>query len=395
MDYDVLIVGAGPAGLSLASALDQQGLKIAVIEKSSQKSVAHPAYDGREIALTHASQEIMENLDMWRHIPGAEIHHIDEADVRDGGSPYTLHFDAGRTDRDHLGYMVSNQSIRKAAYQAAQSCKGVTFIFDHAVKALSFDDHHARATLDDDRHLSARLIVAADTRFSKMRQLAGIACDMQDFGRSCIVCKVGISGQHRGIATEWFQYDHTLALLPLGPAELSVVITIRSDQASSILSMSSAKFSRYLHDQVGDQFGDIELVSERYAYPLVATYARTFCAPRFALVGDAAVGMHPVTAHGFNLGLHSVCALADEIAKAAENGGDIASPAALRAYNLRHRRASRWIYLGTNKLVMLYTDTRPVAKMARKLALRLGQHIRPVQRMIIRKLTQPASAGLV
>ncbi len=392
MVNDVVIIGGGPVGLSLAKALVSLNLKVMVIDKLPQEKIESPQYDGREIALTIASQQIMSQLGQWQLIRDENIHLIQSARVLDGNSPYFLKFIPQNVHNDRLGYIISNHHIRKAAFAAVQENNSIDFLFGREVTDINFNNDSATVSINDGSTLSARLVVAADSRFSKLRQLSGISCNMLDFGRTCIVCKVMVTKPHDQIATEWFQHNQTLALLPLGPNELSVVITIETDQRHKILSLSPDDFSVYLAQQVGDHFGNVRLVSELYSYPLVATYANQFYAKRLALVGDSAVGMHPVTAQGFNLGLLSVNALAVEVSKAIASNQDIGSTRILEVYHRHHRRTSYPIYTGTNHLVRLYTDTHFYAKIARKALLRLGNHIGPARRLIVTRLTQSITA---
>lgn len=242
--------------------------------------------------------------------------------------------------------------------------------------------------LEDGRKLSASLVIAADSRFSETRRKMGISAAMTDFGRVVIVCEMAHELPHGNVATECFHYDQTLAILPMHGDVSSVVVTLPGDKAEAAMAMPDLAFAADIQQRFGGELGKMTLISKRVAYPLVGVFANRFVAERFALVGDAAVGMHPVTAHGYNLGLTGGAILAGEIKQALENGESFASNAVLRRYEAAHRKVARPLYLGTNALVRLYTDTRLPAKILRGAALRLGNILPPVKSRIMQQLTQ-------
>ena len=389
--YDLIVVGAGPVGLSFVRALEGCGLDIAIVEQLPRSMLADPPIDGRDIALTHRSEWILRDLKIWPHIPAEEVSFIRHAKVINGGSSYALHFDHRETGKDYLGSMVANNLIRRAAFAAFQEVAGVELIDGRSVVASGGNEEAAWATLDNGRCLQAPLLVAADSRFSETRRRFGIAARMRDFGRSCIVCRMDHDEGHGDTAFECFHYGRTLAILPLAGRRSSVVITLPTDDAAEVMAMDEEAFNRDVAVRFAQRLGSMRLVGERHIYPLVAVYADRFFGRRFALIGDAAVGMHPVTAHGFNLGLRGAAKLAGEIRAARAKGTDIGATRGLRRYHLAHDRVARPIYLGTNMLVALYTDDRRPARFARNTLLHLGNLLRPARHAFMRQLTDKAA----
>ncbi len=384
---DLIVVGAGPAGLSFVRALEGCGLNIKIVEQLPRSILADPPIDGRDIALTHRSEGILRDLEIWPHIPAEEVSFIRHAKVINGCSSYALQFDHRETGKDYLGPIVANNLIRRAAFSAFQEGAGVELIDGHSVVASGSNEKAAWATLDNGRCLQAPLLVAADSRFSETRRRFGVAARMRDFGRSCIACRMDHDEGHGDTAFECFHYGRTLAVLPLAGRQSSVVITLPTDDAAEVMKMDEEAFSRDVAVRFAQRLGSMRLVGERHVYPLVAVYADHFFGRRFALIGDAAVGMHPVTAHGFNLGLRGAAKLAGEIRAAHAKGADIGAPRGLRRYHLAHDRVARPIYLGTNMLVGLYTDDRRPARVARDALLHLGNLLHPARRAIMRQLT--------
>ena len=385
---DIVIIGAGPAGLSLACSLADANLKITVIEKQSEKHLSSPSYDGREIALTHFSKKILQNLGVWKRISSDLISPIKQAKVLDGNSSYALHFDSHKVHKEALGYLVSNHLIRKALYKEAITKSNIKIITNTPVVSISSRKQYAFIKTSNNKIIRAPLIVAADSRFSQTRENMGISASMNDFERVAIVCKMQHIEQHNNIAYECFNYGETLAVLPLMKNSSSVIMTIPTKKSEILMKMSKEKFNTCITNKFKKKFGNMKLLSTRHSYPLVSVFADRFVANRFALIGDAAVGIHPVTAHGFNLGLRGQNTLALQIKFALKRKLDFGSLKILEKYELRHRRASKPLYLGTNAIVKLYTGDTLFSKIVRKAVLRIGNNFLPAKKKILDQLTE-------
>ena len=388
MNYDIAIAGAGPAGLSFARSLADTGLRIAVVDRQSELAFAEPEFDGRDIALTHLSVQILGELGVWARLADDDRSPIKAARVLDGQSPYVMNIGTGNTPPGVLGYLVSNHILRRALFEEVRRFDNIDIHTDVAVTSVATDDMRAAVGLSDGRSMESRLLIAADSRFSETRRMLGISASMYDFGRVCIVCRMEHERPHEGIAYECFQYGRTLAVLPLTGNRCSIVVTAPMSQKDSILTMHAEQFGEDIRARFGDRYGDMRLISERHAYPLVAVHASKFVAKRAALLGDAAVGMHPVTAHGFNLGLSGQQLLAKEILSAVARRSSIAASLLLGRYERKHMLSTRPMFHGTNEIVRLFTDERPLAKLARALTLRVANRLPPIKRAIRNKLTE-------
>ncbi|HEX5959922.1 MAG TPA: 5-demethoxyubiquinol-8 5-hydroxylase UbiM [Rhodanobacteraceae bacterium] len=393
-----VIVGAGPAGLCMARALAALGVEVDILERQPEAALADPEFDGREIALTHGSMGILDRLGIRGRIPECEIHPLRRARVSDGARE-GFEVNADAFGKAQLGSLVSNCVIRAAAWQAVRATPGIRVHTDSAVEAVEREgDALAVRLADGSRHL-APLLVAADSRFSQVRRLLGVPVAMKDFGKSMLVCRMRHEVPHAGVAHEWFGSGQTRALLPLAEHTVSVVLTVTGREAAALQELDAAAFARDISSRFEHRLGAMELVDTRHVYPLVATWAHCFAGPGFALVGDAAVGMHPVTAHGFNLGLASVARLARPLGKALEQGGSVADPAALMRYQRRHRVGALPLYLGTGAVAGLFTDDRALAQPVRHAVIGGMRRLRPLRDALAATLvdTRPAGAwrGLV
>ena len=386
MHYDIIVIGAGPAGLSFARSLKTSGLRVLVLEKQALSKIETPEYDGRDLALTHLSRRNMLELGLWQRIPEQNISFIREAKVLNGESLLSLDFDAPDAHGLPLGYMISNHHIRQACYDAVKDLENITIMAGQSVSDVSTNAHTGQVTLDDGSEYTADLIVAADSRFSETRRQVGIAADMRDFAHSAIVCRVSHEKAHDNVAWEIFQYGRTLAILPQHDKQSSVVITVPGNQVDGIMAMSAEEFAKDLTTRFDHRLGEMELLSDRHAYPLIGVHAKRFCTQRFCTIGDAAVGMHPVTAHGYNLGLRGQATLAGLIIRAKEKDRDIADPALLKRYEMIHMRATRPLYHGTNALVRLFTDDSVPSRVIRSGVIRASSMLPPVKWMIQNKL---------
>lgn len=397
---DVVVVGAGPAGLSFARLLAQSGLTVAVIDKQSMKALESPVFDGRDIAMTHLSKTILTEMGVWPLFEPCEVHPLYEATVQNGESPYALHFESNTATANNesspLGYLVANHVIRRALYATACECSNVEFFCGSEVVSVSSDAHAAQISLKNEQGemlaMQANLVVAADSRFSNTRRMMGIGAKMKDYGRVMTVCNMKHQLSHYHTAQECFYYDRTCAVLPLAEGVSSIVTTVPASRATQLSSLSDDDFAKEMELMFESRLGEMELISERHSYPLVGAYADRFIGQRFALIGDAAVGMHPVTAHGYNLGLRSADTLAQQIHKALGANKSLADDGVLQrvlsSYQWRHRMLSRPLYDGTNAIVRLFTDNRKPAKVVRKVMLRLGNNLQPFKRLVTERLTQ-------
>ena len=419
MDFDLLISGAGPAGLCLARALADTGLTIGLVEQQPREALENAAFDGREIAMTQRSASLMRELGLWQRIHDtdpAALSPLRDAKVLNGASPFSMMIGHTLTNRSELGWLVSNHLIRRAAFaevEAAAKAHGritlmtgqpITRVLSQGTVAGNGPAAGASTPADSAGNMTevlladgtthrARLLVAADSRFSPTRRAMGVGASMHDFGRTMLVCQMTHEVPHNHVAWEWFDYGQTLALLPMnddpvtGEHRASTVLTLPHQRIEPLLTMDEAAFGEEMSRRYHGRLGRMQLTSTRHSYPLVGVMPHRLVSRRFACVGDAAVGMHPVTAHGFNFGLLSIDTLAEELRTAHASGKDIGSPDLLARYERRHMLATRPLYEVTKLIATLYTTEAAPAKLLRNAALHLGQRFTPFRKLVAASLT--------
>ncbi len=392
MQHDIIVIGAGIIGLVFAKAIADSGKNILLVEKKPEKVLADPPYDGREVVITHPSAKIMKELCIWDLIPADNISSIENAKVLNGESPYILDFDHDEAGLDNLGYIISNHHIRMAAYQSAKASTNIEFMTGTEIQSLGSDGNGAYVETSEGKRLKASIVIGADSRFSPTRKMLDIDAHVMDFERTSIVCTMKHEKPHHGTAYECFNFDRTVAVLPRNNNQVAVIITVKPDEADDILGMDKQALADDVAARIDDAFGSLSPHSELFSYPLVSTMAKTFHAHHFALIGDAAVGMHPVTAQGLNLGIRGADFLAGELKRAFKRDNPATLQKAIESYSRNHRLYSLPLYHATNALVLLYSNESHVAKFARRTLLRLGNRLGPVKKLMIDRLGKANSA---
>lgn len=393
MTVDIVIIGGGPAGLSFACSMARTEARVLLIERGTLDNMQTPKPDGREVALTHLSLDILKKLGVWDLIDKSEVSLLKSAQVFDGDSPSLFNVTCDKT-MEALGYLVPNYQIRRALYAKVCTAKNIEIRPESTVEDVIQTPDFAQVVLKNGDKISAKLVVAADSRFSNIRRKVGIPTLMQDFSKVMIVSKMRHEKSHHNSALERFDYGQTLALLPMVGDTSSVVLTVKTDESRAILAMSEADFNQKMTRDFKGALGQMTQIGARHSYPLVAAHARTFIAPRFALIGDAAVGMHPVTAHGFNLGLRGQDILANLVADACDKNQDIGAQFLLKTFEKKQIYLTRLMFFGTNGIVALFTNDAPALKPIRRFVLKFAEHFPPIKYLMSQHLTQAKTRQL-
>lgn len=385
---EVAIVGGGMVGGTLAVALAQAGLRVALVDRADPASLTEAGHDGRTSAIAHATHRLLQALGLWtRLVPHAEP--ILDIRISDGPSLLFLHYDHRELGDEPMGYIVENRAIRCSLQTRLD---GLDTLRVHAPATLGgheVDGNGVRLTLGDGTEIAAGLLIAADGSDSQLRQTAGIAAARWDYGQTAIVCTMGHEKPHRGVAHERFLPAGPFAVLPMTDDPVhghrsSIVWTERSALAPAMLALSDADFSFELHRRFGPWLGEVAVLGGRWSYPLRYLHAETYVKPRFALVGDAAHTMHPIAGQGLNIGLRDVAALAEVLVESKRLGLDLGAAPVLERYQRWRRFDNQVLMSVTDSLNRLFSNDVAPVRLVRDLGIAAVHRLGPLKRFFMR-----------
>ena len=334
-DYDLAIAGGGLVGASLALALAPLGLKIALVEAVVPGGDGHPSYDERTTALSNGTIRAFRSLGVWSRME-REAAPIRRIHVSERGRFGVARIDAAEQGLESLGSVLPNRVIGEALWHGLAAWPGVEVLAPARVTGTTMVDGCRRLEAERDGEplsVTARLVVAADGARSTIREQAGIGSDHWDYGQTAIVTTMTAQRFHDHVAYERFTSEGPIAVLPLTDGRCGVIWTLRPEAAARALELPDEAFLEEFQQAFGFRLGRFVKVGRRYSYDLALTRAERHTAPRLAIVGAAAQGMHPIAGQGFNLGLRDAACLAEVIADArAEGRLDAGDDAVLAAY---------------------------------------------------------------
>ena len=386
-DSDILIVGGGLAGLPLALACAQGGLSVTVVDVLDPATATDAKFDGRVSAIAFASCRMFDRLGVTKHLQGQmqPINDIMVSDgrVREGASPFFLHFDHKEIGDEPLGHLIENRHTRIALQKAVADEPRIRLIAPQSVAHIDYGSQ-VTATLGNGDKVAARLCFAADGRGSRTRQAAGIKTVGWDYGQTGIVCTVEHELPHEGVAQEYFLPGGPFAILPMVGNRSSLVWTEKTAEAKAILALDDDAFAEEMRVRFGDYLGACAPTGPRWSYPLTLQLARDYVRPRLALVADAAHGIHPIAGQGLNLGLRDVAAAAEVVVDAARLGLDIGSLDVLERYQRWRRFDNVALSLLMDGLNRLFSNDIGPVRLARDLGLGIVGQIPPMRRFFMR-----------
>ncbi len=369
--HDLLIVGGGMVGASLAIALSGRGLRIGLVEAYPPGDPGQPSYDDRAIALAFGSRRIFETMGLWDDVaedaePIADIH------VSDRGHFGFSHLSAREENVPALGYVVTARRLGHTLLGHLRACEDVELIAPAEVTAVSSDSDAAYISVqrnDEQIDLSAALLVAADGGKSFIREQLDVPTQRWEYGQSAIVTNVTPGKPHRNVAYERFTDSGPVALLPMSQGRCAVVWTVRDEDVDSVLALDDKQFLEAFQDRFGYRLGRFERVGKRASYPLSLLRVRESVRGRIAIIGNAAHTLHPIAGQGFNLGIRDVSALVDVLAEAQAEGVDLGSPTVLQEYEDWRLGEQRNTALATDGLARLFSNPLSPVRFGRNLGL--------------------------
>ena len=372
IDADIVIAGGGMIGSSLALALVPLGLRITVVEAVAPGDAAQPSFDDRSTALSRSSQRMFEAMGLWPQVVAAStpIRHIH---VSDKGRFGFSHIDADEQNVEALGYVVINRVLGDVLRDAIASAGNIDVRCPARITSVDVDADRARARIEgpDGKRdtLSAKLLVAADGANSTVRDMLGIAADQSRYDQYAVIGNLLPEKSMRNVAYERFTDTGPLALLPIADNRAAFVWTVSEADAERVMALDDAAFREELQAQFGYRLGQLSRIGKRAAYPLVLSKAMRLTSTRSVVVGNAAHGLHPVAAQGFNLGLRDVASLCDCIADQLADAGDIGAATMLDAYAEWRASDQKKLVRFTDGLVRLFGSRKPPIRVLRNLGM--------------------------
>lgn len=392
---EVLILGAGPVGASLACLLARGGVATAIVDRAALPPMELPAFDGRAYAIAATSRNLLEAAGVWDRLPGRATQPITRIRVSDGrlgrpASPFRLDFHADEVDEPAFGWMVEARHLRIALNARLPSLPNLQVFAPASLRSIRRDAEGVHATLDDGSIIEARLLVAAEGRESPSREAAGIRTTRHAYGQAGIVAAIEHTRPHNGTAVEHFLPAGPFAVLPLpdgeeGQHRSAIVWTERLAEAERLFAAPRDAFASALARRFQGMFGEGRPVGQRWIYPLTAMHAERAWAERLVLVGDALHGIHPIAGQGLNLGFRDVAALAELVLEAHAAGLDPGAATLGRRYQAA-RRGDNLVMLGaTHLLEGLFSNDFGPLRLVRGLGLAAVGRVPALKRAFIRR----------
>ena len=384
--YDIVIAGGGMIGTSLALALAPLGIRIAVSEAIARSAVAQPSFDERSTALSRSSQRFFEAIGLWPEIVAASTP-IRSIHVSEQGRFGFSHIDAAEQGVEALGYVVINRVLGEVLQRALVSHAGIDFLCPSQIVRTATRANAVQVAVQTEMGeaaLSGRLLVAADGAKSTVREMIGIGSEVSDYAQVAVIGNLQSELAHENRAFERFTESGALAMLPINEGRTAFVWILGSNDAERVMSASDADFLAEIQHTFGHRLGTFSRIGRRASYPLALSRANGLTSQRAVVVGNAAHGLHPVAAQGFNLGLRDVAALSECIADAHAAGEDLGAASVLERYAAWRAEDQQKLVRFTDGLVQLFGDRRLPARMLRTAGM-LGFDLVPgVRRMFAR-----------
>jgi 2-octaprenyl-6-methoxyphenol hydroxylase len=380
---NVLIVGGGLVGASLAIALDAAGCRVTLVEAAAPRAGAQPSYDERNLALARATVNGLDAIGVWP-LAAAQATPIRHIHVSRAGEFGSARLDAAKHGVDALGWTLPARELGAALLRRLESCRRLVRLTPASLVGLTSFAEGWRAdikTSEGTQHIDASLLVGADGTESFVRNQLGIGADVHDYQQTLFVCTVTPERDPANRAWERFSDEGPIAMLPLAERRCGLVLTVAADVAADVEAMNDADFIALAQQRFGWRLGRLSRPGKRHPYVIRRVAARSLIAPRAVLVGNAAQTVHPIGAQGFNLGLRDALTLSELIAEAADPG----SPTLLECYAARRTPDREGTMAMSHDLVRFACMPQPWLAPFRSLALMAYDRVPPLQHALARR----------
>ena len=378
--FDLIIVGGGLAGASLAVALRDTRLRVALVEHQAPRPPE--GWDSRIYAVSPANVAFLDAIGAWKHLDAARMAPVRGMQVQgDAGGEIT--FSAYQTGVPELAWIIESSLMACEFWESAKRQSNLTLFCPARPQALEMRDEAAVLTLTDGQVLSAQLLVAADGRDSWVRDAAGLVAHNTPYGEKGLVANFITERPHQGVAYQWFRDDGVLAYLPLPGNKISIVWSAPDALADEMCGLSEQALADRVADAGGHVLGGLSPLTPAAAFPLRLMRVPQTVAPRLALLGDAAHGIHPLSGHGINLGFQDAAELARLLSQA-QPWQDIGYERFLQRYQRARREETQLMQTATDGLRRLFRESVPGLRPLRNAGMRLTNQLPYLKNTLVR-----------
>lgn len=385
-DYDIVIVGAGIVGLTLACQLKDQGLRVAIINKDAVDKKTSNLYSQlRVIAVTVGSQQLLEQLDVWQRLDTKQLAPFRSMQVWESGQTANLFFDSADIGEVCLGYVVKNFDLEQALYAQAKTDIELTWLSPDVLLDMQLEKNQVCVTLASGVQISTRLLVGADGDHSQVRELANLQIKSTDYAQRAIIAIIQTELPHKHTARQIFLPNGPLAFLPLKNAHhSSIVWSTTPEESQRLEALDDELFCEELMHAFEQCLGQVVSTSPRLSYPLKIQEAEQYIKSGVALVGDAAHSIHPLAGQGANLGIADAYCLAKVILEAKQKHRSIAAHHTLRRYERERRFHNRVMMGSVDGIKHLFAISNPIVQKTRQFGLGMINNVACLKNVIAR-----------
>ncbi len=380
MDFDIVIIGGGLVGASLAAALKHSGLRLALIEGQPLPSL-DSEWDSRIYAFTPGNVDFLKQCGAWQHLDTSRVQQVEEMRVF-GDTGSRLNFSAYEIGVPELAFIMESRLLQHALWENLRTQENLTLLHPAQCAELSVQEDSARLKLKDGREIRAKLVVGADGRDSWVRHQTNMPEVPTPYHQHGVVANFNIGKAHRGIAYQWFTPDGILALLPLPGKRISIVWSVSPEQSAKLLALTHEEFSARVSEASNRTLGELKVITPPASFALRVLNLAHLARPRLTLIGDAAHNIHPLSGQGVNLGLRDV----RELAQVLQQRGtlDCGDLNLLRRYEKARQSDIMSMQLTTDTLKNLFINTNPLLSTLRNIGLSATNNIVPLKKMLVR-----------
>ncbi len=380
--YDVLIIGGGLVGASLASALKPSGLSVALVEAMPMPK-ATDGWDSRIYAISPGSAAFLQQCGAWQALDRGRVQQVEEMRVFGDQGNAELAFSAYQMGVPELAFILEGRLLQRALWEGLQQQENLTLFHPARCASLAWHDEVAALRLEDGREIRARLVVGADGRDSWVRQQAGMIEPPTLYQQHGVVANFTADKPHRGTAYQWFQPDGILALLPMPGRMVSMVWSVSPEKSESLLQLPHEELCAQVAVRAGNTLGSLQMVTPPAAFPLRLLRLPHLVKPRLALIGDAAHNVHPLAGQGVNLGFRDARQLAQVLLERGPQR-DCGDMHLLRRYDRARQEDIFSMQFATDSLKKLFNNDHPLLRTVRNLGLNAANRATPLKKLLAR-----------